>query len=580
MQATKLTSLIMRIFAVVTLLLIVTNLPAQLDSILNISDVQRRHAAFLNLIENSYDPYELYEALLNEAEIKLPAIKDEKLIQELWFYQQELKCRKYKGNDMMEATEPLRKALAYARNKSWTYIQAKIHAHLGSFFFGQERYELGFEHMLKAIDLIKPLNFKENPEIVKITDGIANNYYRFGDHSSAIMLYKKGIGIAPYWKNKSLVFSILNTIGLCYQELMKYDSAIYYYQLANESAIKVENEFWTALTDGNRAYCLYLTGNYNEALPLLITDFEKSAKWDQIGSAVNSAMTIAEIYLKQKNLNDAIKYIEYGKKHKNFLNIRQLVNFYNSLQQISRLRSDYRQALLYQDSMKIYADSAAIIHDAAIIKNAEVKLNIEKHRHELEILESEKSRQILLRNAILIILSLLGIIIAMWFYHQQIKRKRALDLAEAEKTRAVQELDQARKQLQNFTALVREKNELIESVRQELSELEQLNQGEERIRYINELLNSNILTEDDWREFKTLFDKVYPGFFIRLKEKMPQLSPAETRLMALLKLNLSQKDMAYMLGIGYDAIRKSKQRLRSKINQQEELSLEEIVENI
>jgi tetratricopeptide (TPR) repeat protein len=553
---------------------------AQLDSILSIIDPNERLASFQHYMSDNYEPLQRYKIVLSEAVEKVPATKDAKLSRELWFYEQEYKTRVFGGDDPVKARAPLIKALPEAEKKSWTYIQARICADLGSFYCAYKMYEQGFEYLVKAIDLVNQLDIKKHPEIIKIYDIAANSYFSFGDHHTAVNLYKKGLEVDSYWRNKSEVFSIINTIGLCYQKMMQYDSAVFYFQLANQKASEVGNEFWAALTDGNRAYTYYLAGDYNKALPLFLNDFELSVAWDQTGSAVNAAMAIATIYLKQNNVNAASKYIEFGRLNQKQLDIRQKAFYYNSLNQISRLQGDYKQAVFYLDSMQIFKDSAAVIHDASIIKNAEVKLNIEKHRHEKQILESEKSRQILLRNSILIILILVGIIIGLWFYNQQLQKERALQLAQKEKTKALEELERASIELQNFTSIIREKNELIQSVKQELFELEQLNHGEERIQYINELLSSNILTEEDWREFKMLFDKVYPGFFVRLKEKLPQLTPAEIRFMALLKLNMSQRDMGYMLGIAYDSIRKTKQRLKSKINQNEEISLEEIFESI
>ncbi len=58
--------------------------------------------------------------------------------------------------------------------------------------------------------------------------------------------------------------------------------------------------------------------------------------------------------------------------------------------------------------------------------------------------------------------------------------------------------------------------------------------------------------------------------------KMPDLSAADTRLIALTKLQLPPKDMAAMLGVSYDAIKKARQRLRKKINLPEEGSLDEL----
>ena len=97
---------------------------------------------------------------------------------------------------------------------------------------------------------------------------------------------------------------------------------------------------------------------------------------------------------------------------------------------------------------------------------------------------------------------------------------------------------------------------------------------------VAEVLAATILTEDDWKKFRQLFEKVYPGFFIHLKESIPDLSATDTRLLALTKLKLPSKDMASMLGVSYDAVKKAKQRLRKKINLPDEEDLEDLVKLI
>ena len=52
------------------------------------------------------------------------------------------------------------------------------------------------------------------------------------------------------------------------------------------------------------------------------------------------------------------------------------------------------------------------------------------------------------------------------------------------------------------------------------------------------------------------------------------LSPAEMRLLILTKLNLSTREMVHLPGISIDAIRKSRYRLRKKLNLEEESSIE------
>jgi len=77
--------------------------------------------------------------------------------------------------------------------------------------------------------------------------------------------------------------------------------------------------------------------------------------------------------------------------------------------------------------------------------------------------------------------------------------------------------------------------------------------------------------------FTNLFDKVYPGFFYRLKARLPDLSPAETRFLTLQKLGSTPKEMAAMLGVGLGAIRQYRLRIRRKFGVSRDAEIEQLV---
>jgi hypothetical protein len=107
------------------------------------------------------------------------------------------------------------------------------------------------------------------------------------------------------------------------------------------------------------------------------------------------------------------------------------------------------------------------------------------------------------------------------------------------------ELNVAKEQLNSFTKSIIEKNELIEKARAEIRritndfhQLQNKQQAAEKSgvaddEELKHLYESVILTDFDWSNFTLLFDKVYPEFFIRLKQKFPQLSLSEKKFIAL-----------------------------------------------
>ncbi len=95
---------------------------------------------------------------------------------------------------------------------------------------------------------------------------------------------------------------------------------------------------------------------------------------------------------------------------------------------------------------------------------------------------------------------------------------------------------------------------------------------------LEKLFNSVLLTEHSWAEFKKTFDSVHYGFLTSLKMRYSDLTEGEKRLSVLIKLKISTKDMARMLGISPNSIIKSRYRLKKKICKSEpDKSLEEVI---
>ncbi len=80
------------------------------------------------------------------------------------------------------------------------------------------------------------------------------------------------------------------------------------------------------------------------------------------------------------------------------------------------------------------------------------------------------------------------------------------------------------------------------------------------------LRNFTILTENDWVIFKASFEKANPGFWQRLSNKLPGLTQAEQRIIALMRLGLNTKEMAAATGVSPETIRSVLSRMRKKLN--------------
>ena len=500
---------------------------------------------------------------------KLFAEKNKTLLRrQTWLIQQLCHAKR---NAPEKSAAIMLEAATIAGNKDWELIQAECWHFAGDFFLRGAMYVPAFEYMQKAKNVFDKYGSEKYPHVLRYEGGIANCYYHFGEYAEAIRYFKETMQLIGTWSSVIYYPDIENTIALCYQQLKQYDSAVIWYNQSYHAAAAVKDSFYMALANGNLGFTYYLQKQYDRALPLLEADYMTSVHANEAGSAAIAALTLVAIYLKKGQLAPAEKYMNLSRQIVYTSgNARLWKIWYENLYELSKIKGEYKNTGRYADSLFFYKDSLAALNDKKSFNQAVLKLETEKHMNEVSQLENKRRQQILLRNSLLAGLVLLAIIALLTVNRQLLKRNKEKELAQ-------QQLQFAGQELANYTQQLKEKNDLLEQLRNEIN-IE--NESLERTGNINKLLDTTILTEDDWKKFRQLFEKVYPGFFIRLKEKIPDLSATDTRLLALTKLQLSQKDMAAMLGVSYDAIKKAKQRLRKKISLPEEGGLEELVEMI
>jgi DNA-binding CsgD family transcriptional regulator len=201
-----------------------------------------------------------------------------------------------------------------------------------------------------------------------------------------------------------------------------------------------------------------------------------------------------------------------------------------------------------------------------------MRLNYDKSQQVIMQMLSEKKRE-KEKQYLLIAGIILSLVIGFVIYRQQVQRSRLeKELLLQQKLAAEEASTVAREQLDLFTAHIIEKNDMIDKLQ------DQLKLQHQSIH--DELITQTILTDEDWTRFKSLFEKARPGFFEHLQSIAPGITPAELRLAALLQLKLDTKNIAAMQGISPDAVRKSKSRLRQRLNITVEDGLEAFIHAI
>ncbi|MCB9266803.1 MAG: hypothetical protein H6558_17385 [Lewinellaceae bacterium] len=113
------------------------------------------------------------------------------------------------------------------------------------------------------------------------------------------------------------------------------------------------------------------------------------------------------------------------------------------------------------------------------------------------------------------------------------------------------------------------KNNSLSSLKKELADLSQHQNGDNghkrEIRHLIRKIDSEIKSEDYWEQFQFNFDQIHQQFSEQLHHKHPQLSPNDIRLCCLIKINMTNKEIASIQNISLGAVEKSKYRLKKKL---------------
>ena len=93
-------------------------------------------------------------------------------------------------------------------------------------------------------------------------------------------------------------------------------------------------------------------------------------------------------------------------------------------------------------------------------------------------------------------------------------------------------------------------------------------------------IDENISNQDDWKTFETNFERAHEAFVKKLKGEFPKLTPGDLRICAYLKMNLSSKEIAPLLGISVRGVENHRYRLRKKMGLDAEANLNEVLLNL
>ena len=422
-------------------------------------------------------------------------------------------------------------------------------------YISAENYDEPENYIFKAKKLAEQSGNKGWQGWVNFRTGIL--YVRTYNIEQAIQSYKSAIPLCRA-SGDSLC------IGESYEQLCimngfqgKNKEAQAYFDLALPLLQKYGKPKNLCTAYANYGSLISMMGDPEKAIPLIEKSMEYCGminKYDAQASCLNN---LGDAYRRLEMYDKSIETYETGIKFSEKHNFgRVLIKNYKGLQVVYDEIGKYKMASEYLTKRYDLKDSLMGLKIQEKISTLEIKF--ENQKKELKLQKSKiqllaaKNRINKIWMTLVFLIIVFGLII--WIYY---KKRAQLRL----------ELNLHQAQLKQLTQTLINKNAGLKKLEDQIVELS----SSETALPISEnmddnLYNQTILTAEDWLVFKSSFEKSHPGFIFKLRKAYPSLSEAEERLFVLLKLNLTRHEIAAILGISPNTVKKTRNRLRKRLD--------------
>lgn len=439
---------------------------------------------------------------------------------------------------------------------------------IGQWFCDGQNYQEAYYFLYITLKEEEDVYNSRKPYLANFHETLGQLYYFFRRFD----LSENHLKIAlhhPHISETSKI-KIYNTLSLIYREKLENSTSEWYLQKAYNQAVKLKDEAWTGILSGNLGYIAMTKHENDQARKLVEFDYQVSAKGNQRSSQINALALLIELDLEENKIEQSAEKMKIfdslmrGEKNPLLLasQYRTKYTYYEKLNQDKLALINYKKYISYKE---INNENSRFVN----IKNAEFQIEFEKKQGENIIYKEKKKKDDLIIIGLFVICLIVGLTSYVIIKQIQLKRSQDKELFTLRSQKIEDELHATEREMRTLLSTMFDKNKEIFDLQEQVESFEKsqfTKSDQEKETMLNDLQSFSLLTENDWIEFKRLFEKLNPGFFDFFHEKYPEITSAEIRLAALIKLNLSNLEMSRTLAISPDSVRKTNLRLRKKLN--------------
>jgi tetratricopeptide (TPR) repeat protein len=397
----------------------------------------------------------------------------------------------------------------------------------------------------------------------KCITGVGKVYGMTKRIEEAIYKHKEAIAVQEKIKDTLGLIRSFYQVGVCYYDTYR-DTSNAFFRKANKLSLRVNDGEYAAKTyralgqfyldmKNIDSALLYL----NKALPIL--ELEK-----EYYDLCNLNLQFALLYSRSGKFNEAIAYAEKAQKvAEKYSYLQLLKNVHDVLTEIYYSKGDCDGAMENLEIKHFIVDSMRSLKVQKNIEELTIKYNVVLKEEKNKQLETDvKAIKLSKTNDrfLFFILLLIALIIGGVVYYMYVSKKRKLIVSDMKIKLSEVRKRELSNRLENAQKIILDKNKLIDRLKEDIEENVD---NDEKSKRLLDKLN----TKNEWSEFMIEFEMLHANFFSKLNKSVSEpLTKNDIKLSALIRLNLSNKEISDLLYVSDSAVKKGKNRLAKKIS--------------
>lgn len=492
--------------------------------------------------------------------------------------------------EVPQAKAVLEEAIAMAESIDYQEGLAYAHMSLGALYIRTRELSKAFENHIQGIEAAKKIGNADLELTYLMNIGVIKQLLEDYDEAEKFLLEALQMSQEANLTNRSA--QIYGNLGIVELKRSNFGRSIDYQQKALAIFTELKADTQSAISWLNIGKAESQLNNpakamsaFDEALQLRI----------KMGDSLGIARTLryqGEHLSKVNKLNTARKTLDRALLISSTFDDQNLLGEIHFLQfELNQKLQNYAVALASYQAYVVIQDSLSSKANRANIAKLTSQYEFEKLEKDnaLQVRENEiKDLKIIRKNQLLLGVFMLFLIVLAWTFlkRKQLKNRLLLTqkdhlLSQKEVELRANEFETEKMKLIRYADQLLSKNQELEDKKQQLeARISSSKEDQEEVDRLIDKLRSTINDEKDWAVFRLSFDTLFTGFFQQMEtEKQLELTMYEQRLLALMKISLSNKEIGGILNISRNSVVRAKHRLRQRFGFEDTKNFESYIVN-